>query len=72
MLLNAGIRNLFSNKNFSNTTSDLIWLDSLSKKEELLDYLMQLQETATIRSLAAGRVTEAVKKPEWLGLSKSR
>lgn len=62
MLLNAGIRNLFSNKNFSNTTSDLIWLDSLSKKEELLDYLMQLQETATIRSLAAGRVTEAVKK----------
>lgn len=61
MLLNAGIRNLFSIKNFSNTTSDLIWLDSLSKKEEMLDYLMQLQETASIRSLAADRVTEAVK-----------
>jgi hypothetical protein len=61
MLLNAGIRNLFSVKNFSNTTEDLIWIDSLGKNPELLDYLMQVQETASIRSFAAGRVTESVK-----------
>jgi hypothetical protein len=61
MLLNAGTRNLFSVKSYSNTADDLIWIDSLSKKGEMLDYLMQLQETASIRSLAAGRVTEFVK-----------
>ncbi|WP_111671129.1 tetratricopeptide repeat protein [Algoriphagus litoralis] len=61
MLVNAGIRNLFSIKNHHNTSDDLAWIDSLSKKEEMLDYLMQVQETASIRSLSAGRVTESVK-----------
>ena len=61
MLLNAGIRNLFSVQSFLSTSDDLIWIDSLSKNPELLEYLMQVQETATIRSLAAGRVTESVK-----------
>lgn len=61
MLLNAGIRNLFSIRNFSTTTEDLIWIDSLSKNPKLLDYLMQIQESASIRSFAAGRVTESVK-----------
>lgn len=61
MLLNAGIRNLFSFKNYSNTTEDLIWIDSVGKNPELLDYLMQVQETASIRSFAAGRVTESIK-----------
>lgn len=61
MLLNAGIRNLFSIKSFTNTSEDLVWIDSISKAPEMLDYMMQVQETASIRSLAAGRVTEAVK-----------
>lgn len=61
MLLNAGFRNLFAVKNYYSTSEDLTWLDSINKKEEMLDYLMQMQETASIRSLSAGRVTEAVK-----------
>ncbi len=61
MLLHAGMRNLFSIKSFTTTSEDLIWIDSLSKREDLLEYLMQVQETASIRSLAAGRVSEAVK-----------
>jgi hypothetical protein len=61
MLINAGIRNLFSIPDNSDATEDLAWIDSISKKPELLEYLMQIQETASIRSLAAGRVTESVK-----------
>jgi hypothetical protein len=61
MLLNAGTRNLFSIQNYSTTQEDLVWIDSISKLSEMFDYLMQLQETASIRSLAAGRVTESVK-----------
>lgn len=61
MLLNAGIRNLFSIPNFSNTTADLIWIDSMSSLPEMIDYLMLMQETASIRSLSADRVTEAIK-----------
>lgn len=61
MLVNAGIRNIFSIQNFTNTPADLIWIDSISKEEKMLDYLMQVQETASIRSLAAGRITESVK-----------
>jgi hypothetical protein len=61
MLLHAGSRNLFSVKNLISTSSDLVWIDSISRKEGMLDYLMQVQETASIRSLAAGRVSEAVK-----------
>jgi hypothetical protein len=61
MLLNAGIRNVLSVKSYSNTSQDLAWIDSASKRPEMLEYLMQVQETASIRSLAAGRVTESVK-----------
>jgi tetratricopeptide (TPR) repeat protein len=61
MLLNAGLRNLFSLKNFSSTAEELVWLDSVSRQENMLEYLMQVQETASIRSLAAGRVNESVK-----------
>ncbi|HSF56177.1 MAG TPA: hypothetical protein VLA71_20645, partial [Algoriphagus sp.] len=61
MLVNAGIRNFFSIRSFTNTSEDLVWIDSISKKPEMLEYLMQVQETASIRSLAAGRVTESVK-----------
>lgn len=61
MLINAGWRNLMSEINRNDPSEDLNLLDSLGQKPEMLAYLMSLQETAVIRSLAAGRVTEAVK-----------
>lgn len=61
MLINAGYRNLFSEINRNDPSANLELLDSLGQKPEMLDYLMSIQETAVIRSLAAGRVTEAVK-----------
>lgn len=61
MLINAGWRNLFSQLDRNDPSADLVHLDSLGQKPEMIDYLMSLQETAVIRSLAAGRVTEAVK-----------
>lgn len=61
MLLQAGLRNLWSQKDRSDPGADLNRLDSLGKMEGMQDYIMNLQETAVIRSLAAGRVTEAIK-----------
>jgi hypothetical protein len=61
MLVQAGIRNLFSIRSFSNTSEDISWIDSISRREDQLDNVMSIQETASIRSLAAGRVSEAVK-----------
>ncbi|MFC5623167.1 tetratricopeptide repeat protein [Algoriphagus winogradskyi] len=61
MLINAGWRNLMSEINRNNPSEDLHILDSIGQKPEMLAYLMPMQETAVIRSLAAGRVTEAVK-----------
>lgn len=61
MLVHAGIRNLFSVKSLSNTSADISWIDSISRREDQIDQVMLIQETASIRSLAAGRVSEAVK-----------
>ncbi|MEP2348881.1 MAG: hypothetical protein ABJH96_13895, partial [Algoriphagus sp.] len=61
MLINAGWRNYFSQKDRNSPTDDLHLLDTLGQKPEMIEYVMALQETAVIRSLAAGRVTEAVK-----------
>lgn len=61
MLINAGWRNLMSEINRNDPRADLKFLDSLGQKPEMTAYLMSLQETAVIRSLAAGRVSEAVK-----------
>ncbi|WP_111319780.1 tetratricopeptide repeat protein [Algoriphagus chordae] len=61
MLINAGWRNLMSEINRNDPSSDLAFLDSLGQITEMTDYLMSMQETAVIRSMAAGRVTEAVK-----------
>ncbi|MGX7836122.1 hypothetical protein ACWKSR_13300, partial [Campylobacter fetus subsp. venerealis] len=61
MLLNAGWRNLFSEINREDPTTDLAMLDSLGESPEMLSYIMSLQETGVIRSLGAGRVTEAIK-----------
>jgi len=61
MLVNAGWRNLLSEVNRNDPSADLKMLDSLGQNPEMSNYLMSLQETAVIRSLSAGRVTEAVK-----------
>ncbi|MDR7129619.1 hypothetical protein J2X69_001964 [Algoriphagus sp. 4150] len=61
MLINAGWRNLMSEIKRDSPDADLKLLDSLGQKSEMAEYLMDLQETAVIRNLSAGRVTEAVK-----------
>jgi tetratricopeptide (TPR) repeat protein len=60
-LIQAGYRNLLSSPNSTDPSADLALMDSLSKEENFLDYSMQLQETAILRSLGAGRIGEAVK-----------
>ncbi|TDQ19315.1 hypothetical protein DFQ04_1136 [Algoriphagus boseongensis] len=61
MLINAAWRNLITERNNEDPTQDLKNLDSLARMPEMLDYTMQLQESASLRSLGAGRVMEAVK-----------
>ena len=61
LLIQAGYRNLMATQNLGDPTSDLSFLDSLSKREDFLEYSMQVQETAILRSLGAGRINEAVK-----------
>ncbi len=61
MLLHAGWRSFYSEKDKSDPTSDLAFLDSLGKEPIMADFIMDIQETAVIRSLGAGRVMEAVK-----------
>ena len=61
LLLQAGYRNLLATQNLEDPTKDLAFLDSLAKREDLQEYTMQIQETAILRSLGAGRVNEAVK-----------
>lgn len=61
MLIHAGWRNLLSDRDRSDPGHELTFLDSLSKQPEMVDYLMDFQETAVIRSLGAGRISEAVK-----------
>lgn len=61
MLIQAGYRNLVTEINTSDPTSEIKYLDSLAQSEAFLDFTMQLQETAILRSLGAGRINEAVK-----------
>ena len=61
MLVHAGYRNLITEINTEDPTTEIRFLDSLAQKEEFLDFTMQLQETAILRSLGAGRINEAVK-----------
>lgn len=61
LLIQAGYRNLLANRNLEDPTTDIAFLDSLAKREEYLEYTMQIQETAILRSLGAGRINEAVK-----------
>ena len=61
ILLQAGYRNLLAKQNLGDPSSDIRLMDSLAKREDLLDYTLQFQETAILRSLGAGRINEAVK-----------
>lgn len=61
MLIHAGYRNLVTEINSEDPSSEIQFLDSLAKEELFLDFTMQLQETAILRSLGAGRINEVVK-----------
>jgi hypothetical protein len=61
MLIQAGYRNLLTTPNLEDPSTDLALMDSLAQQENFLDYSMQLQETAVLRSLGAGRISDAVK-----------
>ncbi|NVJ87309.1 MAG: hypothetical protein HWE15_13445 [Algoriphagus sp.] len=61
LLIQAGLRNLFSVLGQPNPESDLSLLDSLWQEEQMNPYIMSLQETAVIRGLSAGRVGDAIK-----------
>ncbi|MCM0042803.1 MAG: hypothetical protein NBV61_08570 [Algoriphagus sp.] len=61
LLFQAGYRNLLATQDLDDPTADLTFLDSLAKREEFLEYTMEVQETAILRSLGAGRIQEAVK-----------
>lgn len=61
LILQAALRNIHSQKNRSNPEQDLQILDSLLKKAAMQEYIMSLQETAVIRNLGAGKISEAIK-----------
>jgi hypothetical protein len=61
LLLQAGYRNLLAMQNLEDPSADIRLMDSLAKREDFLDYTLQFQETAILRSLGAGRINEAVK-----------
>lgn len=61
LLKQAGLRNVYSVWTQESPESDLVLLDSLWQQPEMETYIMPLQETAVIRSLAADRIGEAVK-----------
>jgi hypothetical protein len=42
-------------------SADLQLMDSLAKREDFLEYTLQFQETAILRGLGAGRISEAIK-----------
>ena len=61
LLIQVGYRNLLATQNLEDPSTDIAFLDSLAKREDFLEYSMQVQETAILRSLGAGRINEAVK-----------
>ncbi|MFC3881670.1 hypothetical protein ACFOSV_15855 [Algoriphagus namhaensis] len=61
LLIEATLRNVFTSKSFENTSNDLALLDSLTRDPLYTDYIMSLQETASLRSLASKRIAESVK-----------
>lgn len=61
MLRLAAYRNVMSEKNRTDPAKDLALIDSLAQQTAMASYISDLEETAVIRSMAAGRVSEAVK-----------
>ncbi len=61
LLIQAASRNIFSHKTFQGIGEDLSFLDSLTRDPNYPDYITDLQETASIRSLGAQRVAESIK-----------
>jgi hypothetical protein len=61
LVVQAGYRNLMARQNLEDPTTDLVLMDSLAKREDFLEYTMEVQETAILRSLGAGRINDAVK-----------
>lgn len=61
LLIHAGYRNLLATPNLEDPSTEIAFLDSLAKRKDFLEYSMQLQETAILRALGAGRISEAVK-----------
>ncbi|MCE2707642.1 MAG: hypothetical protein ACK5BR_04215 [Bacteroidota bacterium] len=61
MLIHAGYRNLLANPNLNDPSKEIALLDSLVLQEEFLPFTMQLQETAQLRNLGAGKIAEAIK-----------
>jgi tetratricopeptide (TPR) repeat protein len=61
LLIHAAYRNLFASQKKNNPIEDLALLDSLATSEQFQSFQMQLQETAVIRSLSAGRIVDAIK-----------
>jgi hypothetical protein len=60
MLLTAAWRNLVTQQSNQDPTREIKLLDSLASLPANIDYTMQIQESAVLRSLASSRVGEAV------------
>ena len=61
MVLQAAWRNLVATRSMEDPSMEIMLLDSLARNPDFNDYSMQLQESASLKSLAAGRVMESVK-----------
>ncbi|MHA7128288.1 tetratricopeptide repeat protein [Algoriphagus namhaensis] len=61
LLIQAAYRNVWTVPDHLQTSEDLALLDAMIQKPAYLDYIQDLQETASLRSLAAGRIAESIK-----------
>ncbi|MDF2159362.1 tetratricopeptide repeat protein [Algoriphagus sp. CAU 1675] len=60
-VIQAAWRNVLSQKDFSDPNQDLELLERLWQEPGFEQFIMDLQETAVIRSLGAGRISDAIK-----------
>lgn len=60
MVIQAGWRNIVTESTLENPSGKIKFLDSLAGTPSYLDYTMQLQESAILQSLSAGRIGESV------------
>ncbi|MDN3203411.1 hypothetical protein [Algoriphagus sediminis] len=71
IIIQSALRNIFSQKTSSEIEKDIKLLDSLTRNPGYQDYILDLQETASIRSLGAQRVAESVKNLKGLAFRNS-